>query len=150
MNLKKGYFLLIFMIMMLCSCESTEKEETVDQSEENASAIASEIEQSDVWEKGYDLPVEDGIKNEAVEDCKAVMELVKDIYIKADKGTASNVVVSDETMCQMKDVIKGMGYPVTSSETYAIMENYKKMERFLLNSQQGKSGSVLLYDVNYE
>jgi len=149
-------FALIIIPLLICSgCsvnsdDNLQNDNTVAQSEENSSVIASETEQTDVWEKGYDLPVEDGIKNEAVEDCKAVMELVKDIYIQADKGTASNVVVSDETMCRMKDVIKGMGYPVTSSETYAVMENYEKMEQFLLNSRQGKSGSVLLYDVNYD
>lgn len=38
------------------------------------------------WEKGYDLPIEDSEKEEAVMDCKAVMETVAEIYRSADKG----------------------------------------------------------------
>ncbi len=102
------------------------------------------------WEKGYDLPIEDSEKEEAVMDCKAVMETVAEIYRSADKGEASNVVLLDETMVQMKEVIKETGYPAISSETYSVMENYEKMEKFLSDSEQRKAGTIILYEVDWD
>jgi len=78
------------------------------------------------------------------------METVAEIYRSADKGEASNVVLSDETMVQMKEVIKETGYPVISSETYSVMENYEKMEKFLLRSGQSKAGTIILYEVDWD
>ena len=99
------------------------------------------------WEKGYDLPIENGEKEAAEDDCKAAMELIAEIYRQADKGEASNVVISDHVILQMKDKVKAMGNPVTGSEVYAVMENYEEMENFLLNAEDGKTGEVILFRV---
>ena len=75
------------------------------------------------------------------------MELIAEIYRQADKGEASNVVISDHVILQMKDKVKAMGNPVTGSEVYAVMENYEEMENFLLNAEDGKTGEVILFRV---
>lgn len=46
------------------------------------------------WEKGYDLPVEEDERKEAEADLRAALELTPEIYREADKGEASNVVLS--------------------------------------------------------
>ena len=52
------------------------------------------------------MPVDEVVKEEAIEDCKNVMNQMKAIYQKADKGTSSNVVVSETVMEKMQEVLK--------------------------------------------
>lgn len=101
------------------------------------------------WEKGYDLPIEDSEKEEAEADCKTVLGTVVEIYRLADKGEASNVVLPDEAILQMKEVIKEIGNPVIGSDAYSVMENYGEMEKFLLSSEQGKPGTIILYEIQW-
>ncbi len=54
------------------------------------------------WEKGYDLPIEEDERREAEADLRTALELTAEIYRAADKGEASNVVLSEEVMAQMK------------------------------------------------
>lgn len=68
--------------------------------------ISQETANYAVQESGYDLPVDEVVKEEAIEDCKNVMNQMKAIYQKADKGTSSNVVVSETVMEKMQEVLK--------------------------------------------
>ena len=68
--------------------------------------ISQETANYAVQERGYDLPVDEVVKEEAIEDCKNVMNQMKAIYQKADKGTSSNVVVSETVMEEMQEVLK--------------------------------------------
>lgn len=99
-------------------------------------------------EKGYNLPVTDKERKEAKEDCKNVMERILDLYKQADKGQASNTVISDETMDKMVEKVKKTGYPVIATKVYTNMENYKKMERFLKDCKNGKKGKMILYEIH--
>lgn len=137
--------LFLFSILILSGCEKEPSfhinVESPEEQEED-----EEIEKTQ-WEKGYDLPIEKSEKEEAQADCEKVMKLIQDIYKKADKGEASNVVISEETMFQMKEVIKEAGNPVISTATYASMDHYEKMNTFLLDCNEGKRGSVILYEI---
>ena len=68
--------------------------------------ISQETANYAVQERGYDLPVDEVVKEEAIEDCKNVMNQMKAIYQKADKGTSSNIVVSETVMEEMQEVLK--------------------------------------------
>ena len=46
--------------------------------------------------KGYDLPIEEDERREAEADLRTALELTAEIYRAADKGEASNVVLSEE------------------------------------------------------
>ena len=61
------------------------------------------------------------------------MEQIRDIYMDADKGNASNAVIEEKTMLQMKTVIKANGCPVIGSEPYSAMENYQKKDGSAIN-----------------
>lgn len=141
-------FILAFSIMLLCSCENKSNQKSMyEEEEENVSDSVSEM---SVYEKGYDLPVPDSEREETKTDCKKIMELIQDIYIQADKGEATNAVVSDETMLQMKEVVKETGYSVIGAEQYSVMENYQQMDQFLLNSEQNKEGMVIMYEIDWD
>lgn len=100
------------------------------------------------WERGYDLPVDDRQRKEAETDCIETMNSVSDIYNCAEKGEDSNVVLSDEVLEQMQNVISKSGCPIVTSEKYGIMQNYKKMDRFLQNCMEGKENSIVLYSLS--
>ena len=132
-----GIFLLMAAAVLISGCSISEKE---DQKEKNSFET----------KKAYDLPVDTGEKEEAEEDCKNVMKLVSDIYTQADKGEASNVVLSEETINKMMDRITATGNPVISSLTYSNMKNYKTMENFLKTCADGKKGMTVMYEVHVD
>lgn len=110
--------------------------------------IREDDDRKEQWEKGYDLPIGEEERKEAEDDCRAVLELTAEIYREADKGEASNVVLSEEVLLQMKEKIKTMGMPVTGSGSYSVMENWQEMEHFLLDAVRGKAGTILLYIIH--
>ena len=107
--------------------------------------ISQETANYAVQERGYDLPVDEVVKEEAIEDCKNVMNQMKAIYQKADKGTSSNVVVSETVMEEMQEVLKEKNVPVITSAPYSNMANYSKMEEFLFKAEQDLQGDIVLY-----
>lgn len=125
-----------------------------------------------IYEKGYNLPVDIGERDEAEADCKKIMELVSDIYVKADKGEATNVVLSEETVNEMLTQIKEEGYPVIAATPYSHIEADSNIQRnndiennndirnqndiendsdvdiFLEKCKLGKSGFIITYEVH--
>lgn len=142
---------LIFCMMFFSACQNGSlSEKTNMETEVDASDTVAEAEEKEMYEKGYNLPVGEKAGKQAEEECKEVMEMIAEIYRSADKGIASNVVLSDETILQMKETIKGTGQPVITLEPYAAMENYKEMENFLYACMDGEKGSVVVYELNYD
>ena len=156
MVLRKKSILLIMVFLIgcfVCACGKeksvvgetlAEDTEEVSPTEETKSA---EEEAAEQWEKGYGLPVDEQEEKEAANDCKKMMELIFDIYKDADKGTASNVVLNDETVLEMQKRLMETGCPVSSLVTYSNMENYESVDRFLEECTDGKSGSVVIYEI---
>lgn len=108
-------------------------------------ACGKEAEQ---WVKGYDLPVNQREREEAENDCRKMMELISDIYRDADKGTASNVVLMDETILEMQKKVMKTGCPVAASVAYSNLGNYESVDDFLEECMDGKSGSVVVYKIH--
>lgn len=113
----------------------SERDETGDQKAEEQ------------WKKGYNLPIGDGEKKEAADECIKMMDLISDIYKSADKGEATNVILSDQTLFAMRDRIKQAGDPVCANVTYSSMKNHKQVDRFLKDCKNGKQSTVILYTV---
>ena len=75
-------------------------------------------------EKGYDLPIDKQEMDEAENDCSTMMDHIYDIYNEADKGTASNVVLTEETISELQKELIETGYPIATVVTYSNMGNY--------------------------
>lgn len=156
METRKKYISIIAIMAagLLCACERKAPEDFHQPSaEEGREELLLEENGEDDdreghWEKGYDLPIKEEDRRKAEADCRSALKLIEEIYSKADKGEASNVVLSEETLLQMKEKIKTMGMPVTGNKPYQVMENWKEMEHFLLDAQKGKAGTVLLYRIH--
>lgn len=159
MVLKKKSILLIMVFLIgccVCACgkedsitsETLEEDtEEVSSSEETKSAEEKAAEQ---WEKGYDLTADENESEEAEADCKKMMGLYSEFYEYTDKGEASNVVLSDEAILYIQNTLIESGCPVTTSVEYVNMGNFESVDSFLTECMEGKSDSVVMYDVNYD
>lgn len=135
------WMMLGFCVVWLCACGQNGE---TDHREEDL-AYEQTIVKGERW---YDLPVTEKEREEAETSCKSAMKMIEEIYKNADKGQASNVFLSNETMTQMKEVLKTTGDPVMTTETYDTMENHMQMEHFLYDAEQGKEGTVVLYEIS--
>ncbi len=102
--------MLLCCVLLCACCNSGENMQTTsaDKNEENMQKENAERmdEEADIdkqMDKGYDLPIDARQRKDAEDDCKKMMELIHEIYIQADKGDALNVVLSDETISEMRD-----------------------------------------------
>ena len=109
---------------------------------------SAEEEAAEQWAKGYDLPVDEQEVKEAEKDCMIMMELIFDIYEGADKGSASNVVLSDEIVFEMQKKLAETKCSINTLITYSNMENYENVDDFLAECMEGKSGSVVMYEIH--
>lgn len=76
-----------------------------------------------------------------------MMELILDIYENADKGMASNVVLKDETILEMQKKLMETECPIAASVSYSGLGNYESVDKFLRECMDGKSGSVVIYEI---
>ena len=130
MENRKKYSLIVIIMLagFLCACGRKEPADSLlsDAGEGRGELLLAEDEEDnnirEHWEKGYDLPIEEDERREAEADLRTALELTAEIYRAADKGEASNVVLSEEVMAQMKEKIKPLGMSVTGSGLYSDME----------------------------
>ena len=146
MILKKQYVLLFMVFLLglcLCVCKKgKERQETILEESTKSDEVAEQ------WEKGYDLPLDDRESEKAENDCNRVMTLISDIYENAEKGNSWNTILSDEDILKIQSKVKETGQPVATSIAYTNMENYEKMDRFLKACEEGKKGSMIVYEVH--
>ena len=74
-----------------------------------------------------------------------VMNQMKVHLSKADKGTSSNIVVSETVMEEMQEVLKEKNVTLFLSAPYSNMANYSKMEEFLFRAEQGSDTEISSY-----
>lgn len=99
-------------------------------------------------ESGYDIPISEQVKEAAEEDCLMVMEMIKELYLNADKGTAVNALLTRDTAIQMIKRIADTGKISMAGGYNLNMENYEAVHTFLSNAQNGQSGTVTIYDLH--
>ena len=154
---KKKSILLIMVFLIgcfICACgkeDSVAGESLVEDTEEVFSTEeteSAEEEAAEQWEKGYGLPVDEQEEKEAENDCRAMMERIYEIYKEADKGTASNVVLTDEAILELQKKLMETGCPVATLVTYSNMGNYESVDSYLENCTAGERGSVVVYEIH--
>lgn len=102
----------------------------------------------EILKKGYQLPLEDAVKEEAEMDCIQAMEKLRVVYMKADKGNSLNTILDKENIFEMYTILQETGCPVTAAGFHYIMGNYEKMEAFLADCLNGRESGIILYKIN--
>ena len=93
--------------------------------------VTEELTEAEIYERGYDLPIDSEEQEEAEQDCAEIMEAICEIYEEADKGTSVNAVISQETAIKMQQIIAEKDVPAAVSGFDVDMMNYDTMEKFL-------------------
>lgn len=148
MKKNKTYIVTILFIISLCisGCEQydVEQKKKIVETEQ----VLTTSNEEKLYDKGYNLPIAEDEKTEAEVDCLNKLTMIKGIYKSADKGESSNAVISENTIIQMMDQLEQSGCPVRSSINYLNMRNYKKMEEFIRQSQNGEKSEIILYEIH--
>lgn len=136
MNNKK-WVLVTGLVVLLTGCE--------DLLNEN-SAKGMVVDQT-VYENGYDIPIEDSIREESEKSCMEMLGVIQDIYKAADKGNANNQTLPEEIVYQMLEEIENTGSLAMISEMNEGIHNYEEVEEFLEYTKEGMPRELVLYDV---
>ena len=141
---RKSILLVLCIGMILTSCESKISLNSTDvKNEKNQKNTTMENP-----DKGYNLPIDEDKKKEAVNDCEEIMGIVRDIYSEYNGIQEADQNTAEQMMNRMKEIIKQNGNPVIGSDHYSVMDNYQKMEQFLKSAEQEEKGSVILYEAD--
>lgn len=149
-------FLIIFAALLCCfSAGCSHKNTPAEDKDSNKDASVSdepedteELSEAEIYERGYDLPIDSAEKEEAERDCAEMMEAIRDIYEEADKGTSINAVISQETAIKMQQVIAEKDVPAAVSGFDVDMMNYDAMEDFLDEASAGNQSEIILYRIH--
>lgn len=148
MNVRSRFLFLAVLVFSLCGCSAERAEEGKTAEMKGIVEIENSKDVQEHIEKGYGLPISATERKEAEDDCRKQMELISDIYAKADKGDSLNVVLSIETLEKMVEILKETGCSVKVSDTYYGMENHEKFEDFLNSCIAGEQGEAVIYQVH--
>lgn len=119
--------IVVLAICLLCGCTNHETTNI-----ESTPYVLTESSSADM--------LDDQVEKDVLE--KEMLELAlsyRKQYVKMDKGTASNVVISEERVRQIAEHIASCGYTV--SGLYQDMINYEVFEEFLLQAMDSEDGS---------
>ena len=105
-------------------------------------------EKKTVYEKGYDLPVDEQENKTAKEELHEMMQAVWPIYDKSEKGDTSNVVLPSKTIKKILDKIESCSVPAFFSGREEHMCNADKFDAFLKKAQKGEKDSIVVYEVH--
>ena len=105
-------------------------------------------EKKTVYEKGYDLPVDEQENKMAKEELHEMMQAVWPIYDKSEKGDTSNVVLPNQTVKKILDKIESCSVPAFFSGREEHMCNADKFDAFLKKAQKGEKDSIVVYEVH--
>ena len=143
---KKRIVTIVLVSVLLMACQRTDANKNISGAIEKTQQKSDAAEQ----EKGYDLPIAEDKRTDAIEECKTIMQSVQDIYEGFDKSSDTYNDDTKQMMDKMKSVIGQTGNPVIASNPYSVMENYTKLDTFLKEASSGIEGNVVLYEVDFD
>lgn len=137
---RRTYIVLIALIFaFLTGCSANTEPQN------NSESICSTEIESDVQDD--DLPISEKNMAQARERITSIMQQYHDIYKMADKGTASNIVLDNESIKEIQEDIASDNHAVAIPDRYTNMLCYEKIDHFLKACQSGKPGEVFFYIV---
>lgn len=98
----------------------------------------------EVFEKGYNLPTEQSDIDKAKKETDDLLDCIESMYLPyLDDETQ----IPEDVQENMVDVLANKGYLVRADGLYSNIKNEELLERFLIDANDGKSGSVVLYEL---
>ena len=92
-----------------------------------------------------DIDIESDEKQSVRNRMSELGALCKDIYIRADKGGSSNIVLDEETVHTMTETAAEQGWAVTCGSYDHNMLNYEEVDQALRDAAEGESSQTEFY-----
>ena len=148
----KGMTVLIF-LAFLSGCAAVDGSGSRDHTEKSPQGSAytggqtSDVQKTeDDYKTDYIDMVED--EKQSVRDrMSGLGALCKDVYIRADKGGASNVVLDEEAVHAMIETAAAQGRAVTCGSYDHNMLNYEDVDRALKGAAEGETLQTEFYEI---
>lgn len=111
----------------------------------------------EIWEKGYDLPIDQAEEKEAREECKKTLVYIGEMYenidsksTKAEKSDPDHADVFSQTILEkISNTLGQKGIPVTIADSpLGGTQNYEKMDRFFERASKGEECEEVLYEID--
>lgn len=144
---------MIVLVCLLClpGCAATGKSEsgntTEESSVESEGGMSAEGQEPDNdYETDY-IDIEESEKQDINNRMLELGDLCKDIYIRADKGKALNVVLDEETVHSMAETAAAQGWAVTCGSYDYNMLNYEGVDQALRDASEGDVSQTEFYEI---
>ena len=137
-------------ISAVLSTESTASGTQHGEMDVSAPSETSPSAPSSSGSRGYDLPVSSEEKDTAWKDCERFFQATALAFSEADKGAASNAVLSSDALRQIQRQAADGGFPVFTADPYSETEQPEAMETFLEHCKTGIAGEAVLYKLLYD
>lgn len=144
------------MIVLVCllflpGCAAAGKSEsgntTEESSVESEDGMSAEGQEPDNdYETDY-IDIEESEKKDINNRMSDLGGLCKDIYIRADKGKALNVVLDEETVHSMAETAAAQGWAVTCGSYDYNMLNYEGVDQALRDASEGDVSQTEFYEI---
>ena len=138
--------LMLACLITLAGCTSAEKGRDssgaggqADNSEDDSQSQTQDAD--DIYQTDY-IDLEEDEKQKINERMSDLGSLCKDIYVNADKGDASNVVLEEAVVHEMAETAASRGWTVTCGSYDYNMLNYEDIDRALRDASAGKEAEA--------
>lgn len=137
--------MVLVMCLIGCGREMTGYQE-INAIETEAASSQEETEENiqDEFAKGYDLPILQSDMDQAKKETEKFLDCIEDMYqpyLDAESQIQENVQEN------IADILANKGYLVRADGIYSNIKNEEILEKFLSDAKNGKSGSVVLYEL---
>lgn len=100
----------------------------------------------DIYQTDY-IDLKEDEKQKVNERMSDLGGLCKDIYVKADKGEASNIVLDEEVVHEMAETAASRGWTVTCGSYDYNMLNYEAVDQALSAAAEGEEAEAEFYEI---
>ena len=132
--------LICICLVSMAGCSSSE------QNRGNDDADVTDSQEEDPYQV-QDIEISEKEKEKIESSIYLAGGLCKDIYIGADKGESSNIVLDEETVHKMTEAIASQGLSATCGSYDYNMLNYEKVDKELRDAAEGKVSETGFYEI---
>ncbi len=130
----------ILSIGLLYGCGKTNENRTSDAGQEI-------VESGETIKESKEEVISEEEENDIVAEVTKAAATYRDLYVEAEKGEATNAVISEEAIFAMAERMAEAGYTVTCDGNDRNMDHWEVLDAALLRAQQGDSVSADFYSI---
>lgn len=141
--------ILVLLVICITGCEiKTSDYQEIDGEKTEAVSVRKEADRisHDVFEKGYNLPIAQSDTDRAKKEMNDMLDIIESMYLPYINNEYGEIEVPEDVQENMADILATKGYLVRTDGLYSNIKNEEILESFLADAEDGREGSVVLYE----